>query len=256
MNLNKGFLQLAMITTLFFSLFLISTMALAEGSEESGPERVQITDPDELERLGYPRDADNVWKRVHDEPLADRSTMSEEAREATLGGGLTRRTAYSGFEFVPLTNTVEYVKGPSFLVFNGALTSIQDTPATFEVQLQMPDGSTWEWLDILGSHDSPGDELRITVLSRCNAGLFEAANPTETVLASSTITDQGGAFVLGPAVGGELIDNDLCTYHVRAVFWTDTNAPGILMQLIKVRAEYDIPASLAPLVFQDRFEGA
>lgn len=256
MNMNNRFLQLAMITTLFFSLFLVSTLALAEGSEESGPERVQITDPDELERLGYPRDADNIWKRVHDEPLADRTTMSEETREATLGGGLTRRTAYSGFEFVPLTHTMEYVKGPSFLMQNGALASTQDTPATFEVQLQMPDGSTWDWLDIFGFHDSAGDELRITVLSRCAGAIFEQANPAETVLATSTITDVGANFWRGPSVGGELIDNDLCTYHVRAVFWTDTNAPSVQMQLIKVRTQYDIPASLAPLVFQDRFEGS
>ncbi len=256
MNLNKLFLQPVLIATLFVPLVLVSTLALADASEESGPERVQITDPDELERYGFSRDATNTWKLVHEEPLPDRSTLSVEGRESTLGGGLTRRTAYSGFEFLPLTDNEDYVKGPSFLMLNGALASLQDTPATFEVQLEMPNGSTWDWLDIFGFHNSAGDELRITVLSRCQASIFGFANPTQTVLASSTTMDVDGGFWSGPSVSGVLINNNLCTYHVRAVFWTDTNAPSVDMQLIKVRTQYEIPASLAPLIFQDRFEGS
>ncbi len=256
MKLNKLKLQKVLAAAIWVSLGLTSTWAVAETSEDVGPERVQITNPDELEILGYSRNATNIWKMVHEEPLPDRSTMAEDQRESTMGGGLTRRTTYSGFEFLPLTDDEDYVKGPSFLMQNGALASLRNTPSIFEVQVQMPDESTWQWLDIFGFHDAAGKELRMTVLSRCAGSIFEAANPVETVLATRTITDTGGNFWQGPGVGGVVINNDLCSYHVRAVFWTDTTAPSVQMQLIKVRTQYNIPASLAPLIFQDRFEGS
>jgi len=257
MNMHLHFLLKVLVVTIAVSLSMASARVAAETGGDSGPERVLITDADELERLGYPRDAANVWKRAHSESSTERSAMSIEDRESAMGGGpLIQYTGYSGFEFQPLVDDVDYVKGPSFLMQNGALASLQATPAIFEVQLQLPNGSTWNWLDIFGFHDAAGKELRITVLSRCSASLFEAANPAETVLASRTATDTGANFWLAAGLGGEVINNALCTYHVRAVFWTDTTAPNVQMQLIKVRAEYDIPASLAPLIFQDRFQGS
>lgn len=232
----------------------MSGTGLADDSAGAQPERVRITDTAELRSLGYPEDSDNIWKLVYPEPLPDRSTFSPEQREATLQaerGSISQWRSYSGFEFHPLTETVSYAKGPSFLVFNGALVSLQDSAATFETQLQLPAGVQWQWLDIFGHHNAGANRnLVVTVVSRC-LGFLEAGNPTETVLATRTINDQGGDFVVSPSMGNLGIEASNCTYHVRAVFNTSTTAPGVQLQLVKVRAQYSLPA---PLIFRDRFE--
>lgn len=232
----------------------VSAPAMAEDSLDAEPERVHITDPAELKALGYPEDSDNVWKLVHPEAPPDRTTYTPEQLAATRQaqrGSVNQWRSYSGFDFLPLTETVSYGKGPSFLIQNGGLVSFEDSAATFEAQLQLPAGAQWQWLEIFGFHDAGANRaLVVTAVSRC-LGFLTPGNPTETVLATRTINDQGGNFVNSTGMGNLSIEASNCTYHVRTVFDTSTTAPGVQLQLVKVRAEYSLPT---PLVFRDRFE--
>jgi len=232
---------------------LLMSQSKAEESDATQFERVPVTDPAELERFGYPENAQNIFKLVdQDGELVGREVSDEQRAE--LQGVLPFANDYAihaGFEFQPLTHTYEYLKGPSFLILNGAVVSLLDSLVTFEVQIQMPGATTMNWFDVWGFHNSSGDELRLSLVSRCTDGL-SAGNPVETVLTSWTVTDRDGDFREGRNLFDAPVDRQNCSYHARAVFDPDVGEPGVLLQLTKVRVDYDIPVS--PLIFRDRFE--
>jgi len=226
----------------------------AQDAEKETFQRVPVTDPVELEQFGYPENAQNIFKLVDQDGELVGREVSDEQRAELQGDPLPFSNDYAihaGFEFQPLSHTYEYLKGPSFLVANGAVISLLDVVVSYEVQIQMPRGTTMNWFDVWGLHDSPGDELRMTFVSRCTDGL-SAGNPVETVLATITVTDQDGNFRAGRNLSDTPVDRQNCSYHARAVFDPDVGEPGVLLQLTKVRVDYDIPVT--PLIFRDRFE--
>lgn len=228
--------------SLTMSVVALALAATAHGQVPEA-ERVPITDPALLQSLGYSPGAENVYMRAHPGgDIVPTAAERSELQPAEFGSALFH-TAASGFAFHPISNTMEFAKGPAFLVFNGALVSLT-SGGIFEAQLDLPQGAHWRFLDIVGFHDSSHD-LVVSLAQRC-LPLFGSGNPTETILATTTVTDQDGDFFECLTVDAT-VDNSLCTYHVRAVFGDgDPPDPGVLIQLTKARAEWRRQVSPAP----------
>jgi len=147
-------------------------------------------------------------------------------------------TTLSGFDFHPASHSVEYLKGPSFLVLNGGLISLT-AGAAFEAQAHLPQGAILRYLDVFGLHDTAGRTQGIALLARC-LPFLTGGNATETVLASAAVPDQDGNYVWSPPIPpGTTVDNRLCTYHVRLTFGDGAGAaPGLTMQVAKARFEW------------------
>lgn len=215
------------------ALALGLALPVAAAAQATGPDRPvrPLTDPARLVALGYPPDA----RHVHElEPVADATAL----RESTPAGAAdVLWTSAAGFEFHPLSDTVEYIKGPSLLIFNGALASFT-AGGFFETQVQPPPGATtWLWVDLAGHHDQSSQTLLATAIERC-LPFLTGGNPTETVLSTQSITDQNGAFVrsLQP---NHAIATSTCSYHVRVRMGDPgPQAPGVLIQLVKARSEW------------------
>lgn len=216
----------------------LTAMALsaAAAAALAGPVQAErralpLTDPHQLVQLGYPADARHVFVL---EPAAG---SAPERGEVPAGAPAASYTASAGFEFFPISDTVEYAKGPGFLLFNGALVTL--TPGGFfETQLQPPPGvATLRWMDLLGFHDHASQTLLATTVERC-LPFLTGGNPTETILGTSTITDQDGEFAVSQSLSRPL-QNSTCTYHVR-VRMGDTGgaAASVLIQVSKARAEW------------------
>jgi hypothetical protein len=197
------------------------------------PERstYPLTDPARLVALGYAPDARHVHER---QSPAGAPALRE---DAPTGGPGQLWTSAAGFEFHPLADTVEYVKGPAALVFNGALVSFT-AGGFFEAQLQPPPGAlTLDWVDLAGFHNHSSQILLATAIERC-LPFLTGGNPTETVLSTQSIADQDGAFVrsLQPS---RTLSNATCTYHVRVRMGDPgPQVAGVLIQLVKARAEW------------------
>ena len=209
------------------SLALSLACPPAAFAQTADGDRVRITDPAQLMHWGYPPDATHVYAKIgHDSTAAHapRGIVSDEAWVTA-----------TGFSFHPLSHNGEYVKGPSLLVFNGAVV-VTGSERVMEAQFDVPDDSELNFVDIFGYHNHATHEFVFTTIERCLPYLT-AGNPTETVLATTTVTTVGGQFVQSQLLGGHPINARECSYHVRAIFGTGAPAPAVNMQLSKVRFE-------------------
>jgi len=201
-----------------------SSVAVAQTADD---QRVRITDPVQLIHWGYPPDATHVYAKVgHD--------MVDAPGARGIVGGSMWVTA-TGFSFHPLSNAGEYVKGPSFLVQNGAVV-VTGSERVMEAQFDVPHDSLLRFVDIFGFHNHATHEFVFNTIERCLPYLG-TGNPTETVLATTTVTTAGDSFRQSQDHGGHAINARQCSYHVRAIFGSGGAAPALNMQLSKVRFE-------------------
>lgn len=214
------------------SLALASAFSPGASAQTAEDERVRITDPAQLIRWGYPPDAAHVYARVGHE-AAGASDVRGANQPLGIEGDRFWVTA-TGFAFHPLSNNGEYVKGPSFLVQNGAVV-VTGSERVMEAQFDVPDGSTLHWVDIFGFHNHASHEFVFNTIERC-LPYIAAGNPSETVLATTTVTTVGESFRRSQALS-HAIDARQCSYHLRAIFGSGGSAPALNMQLSKVRFE-------------------
>lgn len=209
------------------SLALSAVCSSAAVAQTADDQRVRITDPAQLIHWGYPPDATHVYAKLgHD--------MADAPGTRGIVGGSMWVTA-SGFSFLPLSNAGEYVKGPSFLVHNGSVV-VTGSERVMEAQFDVPHNSLLRYVDIFGFHNHATHEFVFNTIERCLPYLG-TGNPTETVLATSTVATQGGAFRWSQSYPGQAINARQCSYHVRAIFGSGGTAPSLNMQLNKVRFE-------------------
>lgn len=212
--------------------FLFLAAALAMPSACPAANRVPVTDPAELERLGYPAGATNVFRQVRmDAPPrpGQRSGQGLSGPHATGDAWVTA----TGFSFHPVADTVECLKGPSLAVVNGGVIVI-DSSRILEAQLHVPHGMSIGWVDLFGYHDHATQQLVVTLVERCLPYL-EPGDPVETILAEMAVGDRDGHFHVEAAVGHPVNALD-CSYHARALMGVAGTA-GAQIQLTKVRLE-------------------
>ncbi len=218
---------------------LATAAALPFGASAQTPEseRIRITDPAQLVRWGYAPDARDIYAKVG----YDTATLSGVEHEGGSRGIIPPGQRYwataTGFSFHPLSNNGEYVKGPSFLVLNGAVV-VTGAERVLEAQYEFLDGSDLRFVETFGFHNHASHEFVFNTIERCLPYLV-AGNPVETVLVSSTVTNAGGNFIISHTFpdGGHPVNARDCSYHTRAIFGSGGVAPALAMHLTKVRAE-------------------
>jgi hypothetical protein len=220
-------------------------LAPAAGAEVPPSPRILLTDPVQLDQLGYPPDASNI--HLHPALLQPADGARAEAIAGAAAGQL-HWTTVAGFALQPQSDTTEYAKGPSVLAVNGGVFSL--TPGgLFEGQVQMAQTARVQFVDIFGLHNQPGQTLGVSLVERC-LPFLGGGNPVETVLTVIDVANQGGNFRATAPFVGEWTDGRTCTLHVRARFGsTGAAAPGVNMQLAKVRVEWQ-----PDRIFADEFE--
>lgn len=220
-------------TTHCLALVVLSAAALPALGQVAVLDPVAVTAPDLLVDPAYALDARGIDLHLHAPVMAGDSTEGIQGFNAG-----TRHTTVAGFDFHPNTHTVEYVKGPSFLILNGGLASLT-AGAVFESQLHMPQNARMRFMDVFGTHDTTGRTLGVALVRRC-LPFLTGGNATQTVLATMDVTDQDGLFVVSPPIpANSVVDNFLCTYHARLRFGdAAAAAPGVTMQVAKVRMEW------------------
>ncbi len=215
------------------ALAMASVCPSGVSAQTAEHERVRITDPAQLVRWGYPPDATHVYAKVGHE-AAGASEGRDLHQPLGVSGELFWVTA-TGFSFHPLSHNGEYLKGPSFLVQNGAVV-VTGSERVMEAQFDVPDGSALRYVDIFGFHNHASQDFVFNTIERCLPYLT-AGNPSETVLATTTVTTVGESFRREQDLDDHAIDARQCSYQVRAVFGSGGTAPSLNMQLSKIRME-------------------
>ncbi len=200
-------------------------------------ERIRITDPAQLVRWGYAPDARDIYAKVGFDTATVVGDHDERGSRGIIPTGPSYWATATGFSFHPLTNAGEYVKGPSFLVLNGAVV-VTGTERVLEAQYEFLDGSRLRYVETFGFHNHASHEFVFNTIERCLPYLVPG-NPVETVLISTTVNDSAGNFMVSRSLGdgGHLVNARDCSYHTRAIFGSGGTAPGLTMHLTKVRAE-------------------
>lgn len=204
-------------------------------------DREPINDPATLESLGYPPGTPDIYRLKQAADTAGlrhgEDSGSQSRSVVPLPAGGNGWTTAAGFAFLPLTQTNEYLKGPSFLVLNGALISLT-TNGFYEAQLDLPNHAMLWWLDTFGFHNEGERPLAVSMVERCLEYLIPG-NPSETVLAMAVVANEGANFVYARNLMGHVVNARDCTYHVRARFSeAGAPSPSLNMQLSKVRVEW------------------
>jgi hypothetical protein len=241
--------ELSMRSTLLPTVLTALALALAArpvAAQAPPAERIPLTDPVQLQQLGYPPDPRNVF--LHAALLAPDDPLRDEAAIAGVAAGLAQWTTVAGFAMHPQSDSVEYLKGPSVLAVNGGVLSL--TPGgLFEGQVQMAQTAFVRFVDVFGLHNQPGQTLGISLVERC-LPFLGGGNPAETVLTVVDVANQSGNFRVTAPFVGQWTDGRTCTFHVRARFGSGgAAAPGVNMQLAKVRIEW-----VPDRIFGDAFE--
>lgn len=218
---------------------LATAAALPFGVSAQTPEseRIRITDPAQLVRWGYAPDARDIYAKVGFDTVGVTGIGDEGESRGIIPGSQRYWATASGFSFHPLTNNGEYVKGPSFLVLNGAVV-VTGSERVLEAQYEFLHGSRLRYVETFGFHNHASHEFVFNTIERCLPYLV-ARNPVETVLVSSTVADEGGNFMISRSLGddGHPVNARDCSYHTRVIFGSGGTAPGLAMHLTKVRAE-------------------
>jgi hypothetical protein len=216
------------LTLLVFVLAVASRAVAAEGD-------ALITDPDLLARLGFPRDARNVYL-ARGALLNQRSLPSSPEEFGTQDFGWT---TVLGNQHHPDTSSQEFVSlGFSISRLSGSM--------DFFAQLEMPSGAllqhvTWFGLDDDGN---VGVQLEGTVFRVCQTGFPSVGPPIVTLLGNGNSSSASGDFTFVVMVPpGEVVRNLTCAYVAR----TRLDGVGPELQLRKVRAGWQRQVSPAPV---------
>jgi hypothetical protein len=226
-------------------LFLVLAVGPSQARAADGrPDRVPVTDPTELEAMGLPRDAKNVFKLVG----ADLQTSA-----AALEGDQKYYGGSSGFS---AAGARTFQGRRSVFGYDCAICSediFNTNPATenfAEAQLEVPNGAILEilrgwWQDTNATHD-----ISIFLFETCVP--FAGAGPNvQTTLASINSTGSAGDGSFGLALpAGTTANTTDCTYRVRARFGNGSlTGPGdATLRLYKARLQWRRQVSPAPAV--------
>ncbi len=159
-------------------------------------ERTPVTDPDQLEALGFPRDATNVYRAKSLD-----GTPSELPED---WGADTHFTTVMPAEFVAQFESDGWISGTTDIVCTGYCFAPMVLPTGVQVE-------AFRWW----AYDSDADEdVFFSVTSTCQPS-FAPGPPTVTVLADGATTGSSGYQSGLLSGGGFTVNNRDCYYTVR-----------------------------------------
>jgi len=181
-------------------------------------ERIPITDPDRLERMGFPRNARNVfvWSKLD---RSDPGLSSEKAAASPETWG-----DQHGFTTILSSNLQETFDATKLLrgwgLAGNTLTTCSDTlffgGAWAHAQVQLPEGVSLgnfnSWM-----YDSEADrDLTMRVYEICQEYGYD--DPVTTLLAENQTLGAIGYIPGSKSLGGLTVNNHVCAYLIEVEF--------------------------------------
>jgi hypothetical protein len=215
------------------AILVVLVVAAKAGASEGA---TLITDPDLLARLGFPRDARNVYL-AKGALLDQNSTPGAPEEFGTADYGWT---TVLGAHHFPETSSLSYTTFDLGIFMTGAV------GGGFNAPLQMPNGALLDQVVWFGVDDDNANEHDIEgyVIQVCQTGI-PTGPPTFTVLGIGSSSSESGDFVFAANTpSAEPVDNLRCSYVANTQF----AVPGNDLVLRKVRARWRRQVSPAPSV--------
>jgi hypothetical protein len=204
-------------------------------------DRFQVTDPEVLESMGFPSDADNVFQQDGDKNVLRRnvdnfeSDTDEEVPSFSFAQVGTR--GYSGIsakEFVGRIDSTgsqwAWAGGPNCCVDLSRAGSERFADA----QLHLPEGASLDGIRWWIYDANSSADASVFVFENCQPAFASGPITINTIASASSAGSNGhqsGFVSISPAV---TVDNRNCTYLVRVRF----DAASTNLALQKVRAQY------------------
>ena len=220
---------------------LLSAAALM--AQVPAEERIPITDPDRLQRLGFPRDARNifVWSR------ADRDGAGPGSRqpfETTKSWGIARHgfTTVQGYELQEGWHEIRlgrYPEGGTFCVDNGV------GGGWAWAQVDLPEGASLDLFRSWAYDADPDQDLTFEVWETCQPYGYDP--PTHTLIAENFTIGSIGYYPGNKSLNGLTVSNELCTYSVEVHFATyPQDCRGDDLRMLKFQFTWNRQVSPAP----------
>ena len=238
----KNILQILAIISI--AILLGVTAANAEIPEN---ERILVTDPDLLEQMGFDSgDTVYLWTGgTFQGEFADfMASQGVETPEAPGDDDPNFTSFGTGAAYWPVsgrqfeerrTGFNKGTRGFDDITRTGAAESIVDA------QLYIPSGADLNFIRAWG-FDSIAANINFFVIQYCLPDFGAGTSSTLILVNFATAGAPGNFSVVGAIPGNTRIDNQSCTYQVRAIF----GATGDNLALNKVRAQYNRQISPIP----------
>jgi hypothetical protein len=217
---------------------LLGLLAVPVFAEVPENERVLITNPAQLEAMGFRPDAQNVYMGT-----AAARAASEESRD--FGINLAHYTGVSPKAFSGMTDTAggpwQYSGGDG--CSSNLCLSSKGTEDFAEAQINLPTGVDFTLLRYWARDTNAAANLAVYVFEQC-LPTFTAGGETVTVIGSAdpATTGSGGFQSNAISIAATTVDNRGCVYVVRVRFDATT---GLTLQ--KVRVQWHRQISPAPV---------
>jgi hypothetical protein len=198
-----------------------------------------ITDPDVLERHGFPRDARNVYL-ARGAVLDQENSLAEPEEFGTADFGWT---TVLGNHHHPTTN---FPFG-SLQPFAGDVFPLHNHVA-FYAQLEIPSGALLKQVSWFGSDSDlgPNGFIRGSIMKVCQTGFPTIGPPVVTMLGSADSPNSENFVFTVFAPADESVNNLSCAYLMSTSFSYDT-VTGLNLLLRKIRAGWQRQVSPAPV---------
>ncbi len=204
-------------------------------------ERVPVTDSNELQRMGFPPDAKNVyrWTRFRQ---VDESDQAAEASPTDFGQ-FSHYTALAPKAFIGRAD----VTGFNW-AWDGGFNCCVDldrvgTEKFADAQVLLPDGASLDFMRWWAYDADVTNDMDFFVFEDCQPS-FSAGDTTITFIASSATSGSSGFQSGAVSMSGLTINNRDCTYLARVLF----NGTGTTNTLQKIRFEWHRQVSPAPAI--------
>jgi hypothetical protein len=229
------------VSVLFVALAMGPGLAIAG---DSRPNRVPVTDPNELEAMGMPRDAQNVFKLVGVDLQAAGATPEEGPKYYGSSSGFS---AAGAREFQGRRSAFAY----DCAICSEDIFNTNPTAENFaEAQVEIPNGAILEILRVWWQDTNATQDISFFLFETCVpfAGPGPNAQTTLASVSSSGSAGDGSTALALPA--GTTANSDECTYRVRARFGNGSlTGPGdATLRLYKARVQWRRQVSAAPAV--------
>jgi hypothetical protein len=204
-------------------------------------ERIPITDPERLEKMGFPRDARNVyvWSRADlDSRGPKRGAAAPSMQTWGSSAGYSDIAAYELQAYSEPSDAFYRADDLAFL-----WSTSHGGPSHAHARIQAPEGASLGEFRFWANDDSSPDDLFFYVYETCQE--YGYGDPIYTLLAQSQTAGNYGDAQGSVSLNGATVNNRDCGYSVQVVFPPVVDT-GASMYLRKVQTSWTRQVSPAP----------
>jgi hypothetical protein len=223
---------------------LVAPLVIAQVS----PEAVRITDPERLHRLGFPKDADNVFA-LRPTAVREPAPASLEVQAPETWGGAVGYTTILGFMLQEESGFFTYLdRLPTYTHCTSGLEGNVTYPTFASAAIEVPEGAKLSSLRYWAYDTSSANDLHFRVYSVCQP-FSSGAGPTITMLGEGFTIAAVGQYNAFAGLGDVTVDNRNCQYFVQVEFAPpDVECSGHALRVQKLQVAWIRQVSPAPAV--------